>query len=193
MIDIGKSKCGWMCWLCCLIGVVALALILMHRSDEEMHVAVSGDVSGGDEEPGSKKFDHLELLNLGPAEIVGVKVTLADKNGAALIPAIDVGPLTAKVPVYHPVLQDKLGVKKVILTYEYQVGGSTWVRTRTVQVFEPATEADYVRAATFWCRCNAGPDQIPEFWGHALIVNVADQHDNTVVPNLDPGADIELP
>ena len=192
MREIVKSRCGWCCSLCCVIGIIALVFLLIHRADDEMHSGSAKADTSGDAEPGSKKFDHIEVLNIGPVDLGNVKIILGDQNGNELIPAITVGPLNTGEPVYVPVLQDLLGVKMVTLEYQYTVAGENWLRTRTLQVFEPATEQDFIRAVTFWARMNEGPDQIPEFWGQALIVNMADQRDNTVVPIRDPGPDVEV-
>ena len=194
MSEPQKSRCAWLCCLLSLIGVIALVLVMMHRADDGIHtpdgsIQTGTDQTGGDEEPGSKKFDHLILFNVGPVDIKAIKVTLINDGGEALALNLD---LDKGDSHFFPIQQDGLGVKKVILTYEYPLPGKTMVRTRTIEVFDPASDEFCIRAATFWCELKIGPGELPRFWGHGLLVHSA-QEQNTVAPNLNPTPDVELP
>ena len=169
-----RSRCNWFYILSGLIAVVALVLIATHRADNVIHMN-----SSGDDEPGSRKFDHLELFNVSSGEALDITIRLLDDGGGDIYNSpYPVASLAEGNSQLWVVLQDGMGVKKAVLEYRRVVEDVTWIRTCVIEAYPDY----YIRSATFWRGDPPGPGT-PTFWGQALTVPDVAMGTNIVVPS----------
>ncbi len=154
------SRFRWFYIIFCLIGVIALVLIVKHQADEDLHSTDPQVQLPKDAESGAKKFDHLEFFNTSTADLISVEIKLIQPQ---VLPDVLPGPIAnghftlTGVPSkasHHWVLghvgtqQDYVAMAECIVTLQVTVNGNQVTQTHTCRI--EAEAALSLRSATFW-------------------------------------------
>ncbi len=190
------SRFRWLYTTFCLIGVIALALTMMHCNAAiplVVHLPI-------DAESGAKKFDHLEFINASTEVLTRVEIKLTQPR---VVPDDEAVPIANGQLTLHSVKPhwtrhwvlghvgeglDYVAEAECIVVRQIVVNGETVEQMYTCRIRAESTRS--LRSATFWFGhppgqsgepimgmlnlCGEGLSEVLEFGGNSRVLGHTD-------------------